>query len=750
MAKNISTKGLLKMNSTKQFFLEGKEVFPLVPLYSFQDTATTEFISNFFEKLAVAANDRIIMRNQYTYSYSNYTDHGHLLVETNGPRTLPESRSRFFTPVILRKEGEYLTQLPKGLIDTLGEPVDLSNLNDNLWSIDTNYNLNNGNNTSGEVRHQTNQLRQHQVRLATVGSVSLLEHTQSEVKEAFRQIFYDNAPRRLKVLAADNLFKGTSTGNCFVTVQTKNQVLKGRAFFLFKQKVNIYDVRVGAYYSAPVLQLGIFTNPTSVCRYKNSRRLFINLLNALNTSSSFYESSEEYHQQLNKKLAGLNLYWNKIGNIVLDELQSQDISGLEDYQPVLELQKKAITDKNFNPIRMQRELETCPEVIDLEKVIQAQQQTKDRITEADGTLYSYSNQITSYKKRIEEMSNDITYYEDSAIKVEERKEILIKALEPLVEQEKEYQRIYQEKISNCDTQLPEMKVLENLQKSGIALIDVIYRDAIDQTISLNDLTEPPIRQKYSLSKVHFVTTKPIPIALNSYKYMYSKEEVTCKTVAGGPYEVIVTETSGSVAMSLRLASRNAVFGYNNKTAKIHPHTEDFTLSNIDDLYYMYKNFENACLGNARSAIVQGFEQNHPEMVVLAAYSWLSSCCTSDTWGKSASWFPAYSSLKTTEPLIDLIKREVVPDIKYVVLPPEESEEESETNIEETVVNEEENNLNEGTLTLTAGMSLLNDNTNITIVDDLEAHDLEAQYIPYTASTGSVTVNASSITMHEEE
>jgi len=610
------------------------------------------------------------------------------LVEVSLGNSL-DSSPRFFMPMVLREVNGYLTQLPSALVESLGVPIELSNISTNRWSINrkefyTPYG------TQWQKKAEINFLGKHNVILDTVSTVSCLKSPLYAKALAYKEAFIASAPRRLNVLKTHCLYRGASNTVLTLGTQTKNQVLKGGSFFLYKQIVNVYDPETRTISQREILQLGIFTSVTNIIKYSNSRLLMKQLLTDIKNGNEHVGNPTAYEKENIARLKGITHYWDKPSQIASQFFNCNMPKGILNFNVLSqENLEQTVSNDYFHQTTIQSYLSSSEEAIALAKADKAIELNNHRITQEkinkerkEEDIVYCTNKIKAYLRSIEDYKESIRGYERNILTSNESISIFTKASETLVKQKEDCSKTYKEKITESLESIEKKNFTENLKKTGIIVLNIGYYNKAEGHRDIKDFPEVVNDPSFALHKVHFVTTKPLPIYVDNYKTITDCEEdyeeaKGKKVKAGGSYEVILTYLNHTANVTLRLASAKAVYGVSGNQATIHPHCESVYIDSQDTLLSLYTSWRSPCLGDSSSSITAAFQKNNPRMVILGFLSWLTSCCSSDYWGKKQSWFPSYSSLKTTESLLDACE---IPE----EIPEETVEETSETVTEEDI------------------------------------------------------------------
>lgn len=549
-----------------------------------------------------------------------------------------DNRTDLILPMKYTDTGEYLTQIPSQLISAMNEPVDLTHL--------TALSLNNHNLF---WKRNTNKckslLLSYGVLVSTIGSLS----TFGSLPIEDREVIQAKLPETLTTIQLTNLYRGTAGGN-FSIQQTKSQkVAKGANIFLFKHNVQVYDLESGDSVTRLVYSLGLFETLNTVLKYKNSRELLAELLAHMKTKPLAILNREQYLAEQEVLYSQINKYWNLTSQINNTDL----LSLVTDYvQPETEL----VQDNDVLYLQKQIAMSKIPEWQNCKKIEKSIVDCTTNMTNLNDIACKATERITNNNRDIDYHEKQIQYYHETNNRLTKEKEKTSEDLKIWAESQtvletslKEKKATLNQAINSFILNQNQKNLIDNLSKTGIDIIDLEYGTGqkltsvkVDPKIAIDDLLK--------LRTVHFRTTKPVAIRVNG-----CDDGDNAKLIAGGPYEVLLKHNGNSFTMSIRLANAQAVFGFKKSDngryyiAKVHPHTGSYEIHSASNMVQFFKDWKNVCLGNAASPIRQGFENNDPKTVLMAAYAWLTSSFTDDTWGRESSWFPAYSTLKSESP-----------------------------------------------------------------------------------------------------
>lgn len=562
-----------------------------------------------------------------------------------------------FTPVRGRwVNKDTFTQLPELCIDTIKDVVDLTSSGVfTKWTLETSVEAIKG--RRGSAKEDSEAIAGHIIRLDKLGTISLMG-----VDPRLRAAFELVAPKKFRGIKLDKLYRGSGDVGITIGEVTKKQVLDGRAFFLYKAKVQVVDQKNTAITTKTVLCLGAFVKLEDMVRYKKARTFLLRLLDSIQNAPERIFDLEAYQEIIDKKAAHFTRHWAGITDIV-DFSKTADVPDVYDIveetlqagQHVDNKTLRALGAKSIVAVSQEgRDFRDYTQAVDSAKQQRVDALTKKKEAEwaKDRTLHVaaenekdiriFLDKAEQLRQRVEELNNSIPQLDAD---ITERDEFVAEITGHLADMqiklydaEKAYKKALHDYISDPSA----TDYFGNMLKSGVVITKLRFvNNQTGNKADLKDMPEIALSDDWSLTTLQMITTRPTRIYIDRIE-----QGDRAKQIAGGPYEVRVKLNPGSAPeMAIRLASHNSVFGKhrygNDWQVKPHPHTDDSPVyDDLESVTAFIHQWKACCLGETATSIQQGMNANNPKIVIASVLSWLSSCNTDDEWGRTHHWFPA--------------------------------------------------------------------------------------------------------------
>ena len=159
--------------------------------------------------------------------------------------------------------------------------------------------------------------------------------------------------------------------------------------------------------------------------------------------------------------------------------------------------------------------------------------------------------------------------------------------------------------------------------------EITWRVSKGEEASFSEMLDETFLSQNKIIKVQFETKAPSKITLVEKPI----------SLVGGPYVVKCTASN----LMLKLASVASYYGKTDAQYLCHPHTS--SIGNFDN---MFSSFRSACLGEASGIIFKAFESNSLKNILVSINLWLTSCNSSDVWGKRYTCFKRWSVYESSQ------------------------------------------------------------------------------------------------------
>lgn len=531
------------------------------------------------------------------------------------------------------------TQLPQDLIDALGTPIVLPD-NTGAPALKTFHAALNTVNT-----FYANQVCKQHIVPDLGGTFSCFERT-PELEACFLATRYPS-------YKLDSFYRGDSREPTIVLANaTKKQILKGKHLFLYTSKIQVLDQETCEFVTKDFVGLGIFETLRSIMRYRRSRTFLGKLLTDMNSGTVLrITNPTEYAEQHKYAKAFQDKYWN-----IYEEIYQTDFDESHQWDKIASItqNEEAIQPAQFTYIAQRSKISALKEAHTLEQIEKSHKEAIAKLTQYQEEIKGADQSFTLKEQLIQRLQEKIEHTIEQVAKDRQQLEtnrVAVVALEnactPLataVQQAKsQLESAVEEVFKSSDSS---EKWLNNLQKTGVVLIDIQYLYE-NQLTSLRDDPRIASNPNAQLARIEFVTTKP-----NIIRVDYGNKGEKCEKVVGGPYHCkLIRNGENDLKLKLKLAASNAVFGHkiagNDLQMWYHPHTSSFSVTKQDPAALVERIrtlWQDACLGDIVPSLYKGFKNNDLNVLIYGVLAWLGSANSSDTWGQYYIHFPQVSDV----------------------------------------------------------------------------------------------------------
>lgn len=560
------------------------------------------------------------------------------------------------------------SEFPKQVLEHFGGGINLSEL-----PLTPTITLHNKLNSKGASRYGPHLSRYRDlvhcpVKFDQVGSFSHLKDVLSE-----KDFLKAASNRKVKVIELTGLYRGNN-GNTTTepTTATPKEIVKGSYVFPFIISLTILDQIAQQWKAVPFFCLGIFDSLDKTIRYVRSRSYLPKLAADLKGEDCTKVLDPEAYQRYLEETWGKHTKFWDGPQKVMSSVPKEQIKSIFKNTVYTKAETKKVTGKELAPLEKSANPKLLKKTKELEKVEKKYTKLKNELVTAEGVLAETkyivednARLIENYKEAMNQIRTRIKEQEKSAVKAEKDVAGIQPSVLDLEKAVEDTRKTLQDILTPLTKEGETSKDVEksnefisNLAETGVVISDIVYADHKNDNkfVSINKKPEVAFlaknnlekfngKNRWSLSKVCFYTTKPIIIYLDRAKY---KSLDKCPKVIGGPYYVEATQgnRTNEANIYVSLTSSQACFGWKDidqtyGTAWIHPHTQSYEVVKND--WGSFKQFlertAHGCLGEAAPTLYHALQGNDPKLTVFAALTWLSNANTTDTWGKWANTFP---------------------------------------------------------------------------------------------------------------
>lgn len=486
--------------------------------------------------------------------------------------------------------------------------------------------------------------------------------------------------RVVKAMEISNFYRGSETTWEIVDVPI-SKLHKGNYIFPLVTEVKVLDIETLTPTIKKIVVFALQRDWSRVIRYNRSRNFIADLIESFTFADGLKFFDPEKYQAKMKELYGDHIkYSDRVTQVWKGEftaaLKPNEIFSQENLTPI-----------HFAPMFSASSLNSNSEYIAYKELIDTRNEISWKHGKAERDLQNSKyilndtlSDIEDKKRRIQNLQNIIEEHTSKldAYRLDiDKHEKTLNGFQEALESITQAADDAKIKMNNIEENLtPDIKAstkwINNIAKTGIRVIDILYQDASGDLTSIKN--EPSIGLKatqpnseYTLYEVHFETNKPLVINVDK-----GQRGDNCHKVVGGPYSVKLTATE----LFIKLATTSACFGWSEgEYVWVHPHTGSFWINTTGSWETFASQLVTyagrACLGEASPIIYNAFKNNDPKSAMMGALVWITSANSSDTWGKNYKYFPKVSEVNF--PTISIEENQVV-------VTPSEPAEESESRI----------------------------------------------------------------------
>lgn len=548
-----------------------------------------------------------------------------------------------------REDGTW-TQLPEIAIEALGEPIDLDMIGEGRWTFDDYGTWGQG---RGSALADGQQILNSTIKTDKIGSISIFGDSEyaEEVSAKLEEVI---GTSRQKVFRLKSFFKGSGEVEFSTENQTVKQICSGQRIFLYKSRVWTINTETQLWEQREVISLGMMDSTAKLRKYVKARQWLASFASSLNSNGLKFFNPNAYRAWIKEVGQGLTKYWG--GTIEVLDLENLDADEIHKRDSIDEAEQNAkVGDKEFHVLNVRANMLSTQAGQRLARARNAVAQIKDKVALHEATLEDNrrrtrdrQREIADYARRIEEYKSYMQTAENHLSELEQQKETSTSQLNLLMPTLPTLEATLQAELGRYEVALEEevessqsnaSSFTSKLKKTGILVKDILYHSD-GGFVSAAERPDLLTSSEAKLAKIEFVTTRPLTIYVDRHD-----NPNTTRKVMGGPYEVVVSfGTNANVSMTIRLASHDALFGYEKHStyfnARVHPHTPTFTLYRTADSFNQFiERWVSPCLGDAAPSIARAAVNNDPKIGIMGALAWITSAYSRDSWGVTWRWFP---------------------------------------------------------------------------------------------------------------
>jgi hypothetical protein len=483
--------------------------------------------------------------------------------------------------------------------------------------------------------------------------------SESLLTQLQEQLGNDTNGRQKKVATyrISSLYRGGGLEPTVEKWQSKpSSIQRGSTIFAYKREVEVLNQFTRIWETKMMICLGTFEPMHKAIQYKKARTFWPGLLKSFaGGAAERWFDTDAWKEKRIEHWAQICKFWDApmetFGESTMDAPP----------EITMALEGDPLEDKHFVYIESADGIKHNPDEIKYQKISkkvveitkkQERAQSNLRQKKADADSYEYN--ITDKERRITELQADINRNKGYLTSLQNQYPAIqaeIDALSPTVTSI-QAALAAQKTVRDLaiSTMLANSKSengngwLTNIESTmGIQIREVYYDDSAGmRSKKLSEYPDAPAKvlsEGWKLKMIKFTTNKPMIIKVDAHE-----NPLTCKKVAGGPWHVTLTRSSRSrPCLQIRLLSASSIYGKNNDSYKVHPHSNPFTLHEKTDFERwgnsLIQQEVTACLGEAEPILYKAFEDNSVKMAIMGAMTWLTNANGSDPWGKHWRWFP---------------------------------------------------------------------------------------------------------------
>jgi predicted DNA-binding WGR domain protein len=522
--------------------------------------------------------------------------------------------------------GNTITQIPEGIIEALGAPIDF----DTLLGDSVTNNL--------PVHTSSNEHTRYELQVDTRNSISFFG---PEEEDILRPVLSEL--KNIPVFELEDLFRGSGPVKVVRKPVTGSQILDGKRFFLYKRKLLAGSSEEGI---APLVDtymvcLGIFEPLASFFRFKKSTLFLGTMVDCfIENKLNMFLDYETY----SKKSQSSSPWWNQLpADAVPAVIPDTSVEALQKDSNITERHLKLVASINApvpqeiasNFVRLQRQLSGASDNINnIKHAIEANKSSVDS-TRVD--IESYTQRIAAYKRKLEEREQDIRLKESALVDSKQAFEAIQSKYNSVSDAYLKAKEHSQREILDKDT-----NYIENFLKAGVVVKNVYCYDKNTRRRYkiAEHSTLPP---DTVVDGIEFDTIEPTVIEAGSVH------------IAAGPYSVLVRNDNGNPTLQIKPLSAHSIVGFtiNGQTLllKAHPHMATASV-HMHDFSLWCQEWRTVCLGEGAPALIHAFNSSSIMNIVLVVMTWLKSCNVRDAYGAHYTMFPKASTVNLKRTPID--------------------------------------------------------------------------------------------------
>ncbi len=467
--------------------------------------------------------------------------------------------------------------------------------------------------------------------------------------KTFKKMFEAHPSKSMTVLRVKSLYRGKGEPPTCVETQTKKQILGGGRFFGLVLQVPTWDHALSKPVVKSIFTLASFDSLQKINKHVKSASWAQDFIIGLQMNPTKYFDPVAYQTQMDKISGQYTKWWGGISKIISTAQVDENAQTEDLVKQVLE--GDHITGSYFSVSRKKKEIENSKTKKKMDKVTGSIRNYEDSIKSLDADLSSknryihaakalqeklrakivdFQDEIDAKLTEIQLVNKQITEFDERKVEIIKNKSTFDKALAKLTIE-------MDALIGSIDTTANYNKLYENLLTQGVVIHKLWYQDSLGLQHLVTNASDLVRGQ---LVRVSFATTKPSEIAIDIDQHKPGQAPIVC----AGPYYIQVNANAGKPRAAIRLASSDAVFGYeykgNTVMAQIHPHTKESTIWGDVESYNKFVNSHHTiCLGEAETTIAKAFQHNDISLIVGAILGWVRNSNSKDAWGKYWVRFP---------------------------------------------------------------------------------------------------------------